>query len=251
VRLDKREILLGDEASLNELQSRVFPTAHLSDFPAVENPWWSDRLGNEARPVNNELSEMLGEAENLEEWESTLYAKIAEKKGVSVETVRLEFADALKEQRRQELRKPQLHRALMRRFLTRLDRMVDEVQRLEVLPFNWKELPQHLQNLISNAHEASLLGQTSTTAILCGVILEEALGERMCQKFELSEGIDEAVRKGLLMRPSVELTRARRIQSFRNEAVHNPGQFAKLRMFDETILDSTRSLLVHLFEKAA
>jgi hypothetical protein len=249
IRLDRENLLLGEDAALDFLKSRVFPGARNQDFRELQNARLEKVLRGEPQ-CDEELSVMLDRVEETEAFEEGFYRDFASHLGVSIDEAKRLLETKVAEAHLQELRKPALHRALIRRFLTRLDKMVDEIQRYSLLEISSDCLPRHLQILISDAHEAGLIGQEVACAVLCGTALEEAL--KLClgrDSFEgLSAGIKLAGEKAILAKKSPEELAAWDVKKMRDLAAHDPGSYlADPGRKKRDVLINTRFVLGRLF----
>lgn len=249
IRLDRENLLLGEDAALDFLKSRVFPGARNQDFKELPNARLEKALRGEPQ-CDEDLSVMLDRVEETEAFEEGFYRDFASHLGVSIDEAKNLLETKVAEAHLEELREPALHRALIRRFLIRLDKMVDEIQRYSLLEVSSDRLPRHLQILISDAHEAGLLGQEVACAVLCGTALEEAL--KLClgrDSFEgLSAGIKLAGEKAILAKKSPEELAAWDVKKMRDLATHDPGSYlADPGRKKRDVLINTRFVLGQLF----
>jgi hypothetical protein len=249
VRLDRENLLLGEDAALDLLKSRVFPGARNQDFKELPNARLEKALRGDPQ-LDEDLTTMLESMEHSEASDDILYRGLASHLHISIEEAKSFLDSKVKESRLKELREPALHRALIRRFLLRLDKMVDEIQRYSLLEVSGDRLPRHLQILISDAHEAGLLGQEVACAVLCGTALEEAL--KLClgrDSFEgLSAGIKLAGEKAVLANKSPEELAAWDVKKMRDLATHDPGSYlADPGRKKRDVLVNTRFVLGQLF----
>lgn len=248
-RRDSSEIAAGEQQSFRSIQGKVFPNAEAKQFTSQDNEHFSAVRTKDGDLDDTPATRFAGR----------LYSKgrmnliVAEEYGVPPEEALAKIRSEMEQDRIAELREPKLHRFLLRKFISRLDQMVDDLERLEVLPVNWEFVPSQLQTLLTEAHESWLLGQDVSTAVLCGAALEESLKLILGRdKFwKLSGGIDLSVPR-FLCDPSPALTAARMVCAARNDAVHDPAKYLSRQQRSKTdVLHNARFVISHIFSESS
>ncbi|MEO6817251.1 MAG: hypothetical protein ABI177_11175 [Edaphobacter sp.] len=254
-RTDQAHLKFGDKTSQELIRHKVFPDASQVDFLIAQTLSLevSDKdVKDEPEPWSliasfQNLLKAASEASGttMEETKRRIEAD-----GISIEQMIASIRIEHESDRVVELQQPNLRRAMLRRYLHKLDHIVSQIERFSVLPMTWASVPAHLQTLLSNAHEAALLGQEVACAIVCGTALEEAL--KIClgrDRFEgIANGIKTAVQEGLFIRKSPEEIAAWDIKNVRDEATHDPGSYlATPNRKKRDVLDNTRFVLAHMF----
>jgi hypothetical protein len=245
-RKDQEHISVGELRSSETLRKKVFPDASPNHFRGVENPRLTEMNFGDAGDNRSTANPIL---ERFRSYQDFIRAR-AEAEGLTLDQMLEVIAAENERERVAELESPDLHRAMLRRFLHQLDQITEDVKRMEVLPISWDKVPAQLRILLSNAHEASLLGQEVASAVLCGTALEEALRIRLGRgRFDgLAQGISVAISDSVLDPKSPESVAAWDIKEMRNIATHDPGHFlVMVNRKKRDVLMNTRFVISHLF----
>jgi hypothetical protein len=256
---ERRLIEAADEDAQQIIRHKVFPNAKPAEFngPKIRADLWdvdADLIAaSNSKIIASVLKDLVAwcaEAEGISREEMVLRI---EAHGTTIDELHSALLAQREARHHSSLRAPSVERALLRRYLNKLEQIANRVEGLEALPINWELVPDHLKVLIANAHEAALLGQDVACAILCGAAIEEALkltvGEVNYQSF--IGALRLATEKGFFTDGSVEVKAAEHVKEMRNRAVHNPKKFflpyTKPR---PDVLVETRIVLAHLFSGA-
>lgn len=244
---DSRLIEEGEISSASLLRGTAFPSTASELFKRQSNSRLDEVEGSISRST-------ISSYDDWERWISKpggLIDRVAALEGISAEDLRNQMSCDAEESRLRELRAPTFHRFLLRKFLTRLDGMVEQVERLEVLPLHWDSVPPQMKVLLNEAHESWLLGQEVSTAVLCGAALEESLKLILGRSHvpKLSTGIKKAV-PSFLHDPSPALDAAWKICAARAEAVHDPRKYLSTPQKSKTdVLHHARFVIGHIFSE--
>jgi hypothetical protein len=245
---DSEAIRIGELASLNTIRDRVLPDAIPQEILGIGNDFLQSVTSD---VLQRSSASFLHPEMLLEGVEKELFEAWSLATGKPVKDLLQELQQSAELNRVSELRSPALHRFLLRKYLSRLDKMVADVERFERLPVAWDTVPAHLRVLLSNAHEAALLGQEIACAILCGTAIEESLRIKLGREsFEgLANGII-AGRGNLFRKGSPDEQAAWDVKEMRDEATHDPGSYlANPSRKKRDVLINARFLIAQVFKE--
>jgi hypothetical protein len=249
-RAEKVHLVRGDEATAEMIRRKALPDAKPEDFKA------------RSLFIDVEEFDVALYGQEIEQTRAMLKLGLhvaADRAHVSVdqllsETSIEEFAlnilqDAIASRTR-ELQSPDVHRAMLRRFLNRPNSIESQIRPLDDLPVLVDAVPHHLKQLLSNAHESALLGQEVACAVLCGTALEEALHVRLGKDAfsGITAGIKKAYEIGLFEAQTPEAFAAWSIKTAGDQATHRPSEFLKMPTKEKRdLLVNIRFIVAHLF----
>jgi len=202
------------------------------------------------RTFEPQRSLTIEEAKDHFQEEREMVAEIAEEAGVSEAEVRAQLAKLRIDRKREQLRSPDLSIYFLKKFAALLDSVVEKTRNLEELSYR-DVLSEELRGLFQEAHYCYLYGLESSSAIMCGAILEEGFRKRCgygsTQRLKLEEVIFNALEEGVISHEIFEM--ADEIREMRNLAAHDPKGFKdRSAGMRATILSNTRSVVKALLE---
>jgi hypothetical protein len=248
--LDPKLIKQGEKASRHSYRNRTLDESPLLFDPSHQfaNKYFAaTRESSSAEVPKNPLLETLLR-------QSQWIRSQAEAEGISLDAYMERAARQAEERRRQQLLVPDIRALLLKKFLLRLDAVVEEVEALEEFGVKYKNVPSELRMLLVQAHESHLLNMDAATAMLCGAVIEGSLKDRLSsdgvmvpRRAGLDTLFELALEHNVFGQPSMLYTLADEVREMRNAALHEPIKFQSAsEMVKTALLTNTRRFVTEI-----